>query len=182
MDHHTGKKAKAPQRPSNEPTEASDYGTHERHQHHTVVPELTGKGMGVRMRVKDGSMVDRLLYSGDIDDIEHSCLMSFSRDVMAAGIGMCSTAKLGGTSGVATSTVSDGRLMAMQKVAGAVRRVTKECGAASARDLVAIAGDEKFEWSIKLKEAIASLSRYQDEWRGSKRKAGLSERIDQAVF
>ena len=159
----------------------TDYGTPELAKRQVVTPELTGKGHQVRMRVRDGSAIDRLLYAGDISDSEYSVLSSFAKDCHAAGMSVVSSMNMESGTRISTSTKSDHTLTAMRKVGQALRHVEKEVGKTCTHHLLALVADNTpFDAGDSLSTSISALSEFYDQWRGRPRQEGLSCRIRDA--
>ena len=97
------------------------------HTHHRIKPELTGRGHAVRLRVQDGSELDRLFLRGIIDEFQHSAGEQFSRDLHRAKmLGMATTnfARNGGGGG----SITDAQADALGRVGDAIRYIEHEVG------------------------------------------------------
>lgn len=93
----------------------------------TLNLELTGRGHAVRLRVQDGSELDRLFLKGIIDEFQHSAGEQFSRDLHRAKmLGMATTnfARNGSGGG----SITDAQADALGRVGDAIRYIEHEVG------------------------------------------------------
>lgn len=98
------------------------------HTHHRIKPELTGRGHAVRLRVQDGSELDRLFLRGRIDEFQHSAGEQFSRDLHRAKLlGMATTNFARATGG--GGSLTDAQADALGRVGDAIRWLDHEVGA-----------------------------------------------------
>lgn len=159
----------------------SDLGTPERAKRNRLKAELTGKGYAVRMRVVDGSELDKLLYSGKLSDLEHSACTAFACDCHAARLLGVKTARFEVES-VQTRTVPERIAYAFRKVNEAIRAMDTAVGVRPRQMFVALVLEDRAipeEKMPQLKAAITALEKFYDEWRGF-RKASLAEEIAHA--
>lgn len=66
--------------------EPVDFGTAERHKHNKAMPQLTGKGREFRLRIVDGTAIDRLLMKDRITLDQYATLDHFSEDLYRADL------------------------------------------------------------------------------------------------
>lgn len=105
----------------------TDYGTDQIHKHQVVRPELTGRGHAIRMRVKDGTELDRLHMKGLINPFQHSAGQSFSRDLHRARLLGQATVNFTGNGGGGQS-ITDAQADALGRVSDVLRRLDRVVG------------------------------------------------------
>jgi hypothetical protein len=108
--------------------ERTDHGARDLHRHHTVEPELTGRGHAVRMRVRDGNELDRLHRAGLLDAQQHSAGVSFARDLHGARMLGLKTTNYDRQGGAGLGGLSDNQATALERVGDAVRHIDRTAG------------------------------------------------------
>jgi hypothetical protein len=111
-------------------TERTDYGTHEIHKRKTVQPELTGRGHAVRMRVQDGTELDRLRLKGLITSLQHSAGQSLERDLHRAKLLGMATVNFSSNGGGGGGHITDAHADAFGRVNDAIRHMDYVAGVA----------------------------------------------------
>jgi hypothetical protein len=109
--------------------ERSDYGTSDARHHNTIEPELTGHGHAVRMRVRDGTELDRLHRAGLIDADQHAAGCALARDLHGARMLGLKTTAYDRQGGAGAGGLSDGQATALERVGDAVRYMDGAAGA-----------------------------------------------------
>ncbi len=116
--------------------ETADYGSNDRHRHGVVKPELTGRGLAVRMRARDGCELDRLAMKGHLNAFQHSAGSQLARDLHGAKLLGLVTVNFDSSGGGAQGAITDRQADAMMRVGSAIDALDGFVGVAIRRMVV----------------------------------------------
>ena len=125
-----------------QPRQASDFGTPEIGQQHTIKIESVDNRLGrVRARVVDGNVLDRLYLANKINIDQHNAGIKMEGDFAKAGTqGGLLSAMMGPTSG---GGMAGGRfLFAAARITAAMKSVQESTGRGAARVLIQVVTDD----------------------------------------